>query len=401
VSPLTFLGLLLSSNQDSLRPDDALYLFETTGLLLGKTGLTPSLQQSSLAGVMTPHVRSMEAMLQSELRTQDPGYLGERLARSIAAIAYVSKGFSKPPPEVQSVFMQTIAITLGVLEAFPANDEVRSKSMIFLQRMILCIGSDILPSLPRFLQVLVEQCTVQDAQDVSQLLNQISIKFKEQAVPALDAALLPFLRKCHMLAPTVDDVSVGSNSDIPPHLRTEQLTIQKLSYTVLQHIVSYRATPVLISSTNAGSFERVLHTMKEGATLVQDASVKKACLTFFRELCDQWLADDVVNGAASIRNGYLRYMLETFVPEMLKCFLQPTFDEVDAMQARNVSEFAQILFAVKTKSTRDEYELFLRTLSSNGCPSNIVEAFRTASIASEMELCLKEMLKVLKGRQQG
>lgn len=389
-------GLLSNLTEESLRPDDVLYLFETIGLLLGKTGLSPLEQQQSLVRIMAPHIRSMETTLQSEHFTRDQEYFGTILAGSIAAIAYLTKGFHKPPTQVQVVLMETVSITLAVLEALPGNDAIRSKSMIFLQRMILCVGPGILPKIPPFITVLIDHCDVNDFQDVAQLLVQLCIKFKQEAAIALDPALLPFLRKCHSLIPSEEEVIT---QNIPPHLRTEQLSIQKLSFTVLQHIVSYKATAVLVSPTNATSFESVLRTMKDGSVAVEDPVVKKACIAFFRELCDQWLDKDMANSSGStLTNGFVRFLRETYIPDMLKCLLEPTFNEQDAMQARNISEFAQIVASLKTKSNSEEFDRYViqGTLLSLGCSPSLLEAFRSASAASEMVMCLKEMIKMLK-----
>ncbi len=191
-------------------------LFETMGLLLGKTGLAPTDQQNSLAQVVSPHIRSMEQTLQSDFLQRDPESCGERLAASIAAIAYLSKGFKDPPVEVQLVLAETISITLSVLEALPENDDVRSKTFVLLQRMILCIRAKLLPTMPRFLLLLIEHCTTDDIQDVAQLLNQLCIKFGADAIPAIDPALLPFLRKCHELVPSIGEVVATASACSSP-----------------------------------------------------------------------------------------------------------------------------------------------------------------------------------------
>ena len=389
-------GLLTNMDgYQQLRPDDALYLFETMGLLLGKTGLTPAEQQNSLTAVIAPHIRTMEETLRLENLARDPAYYGDILAASIAAIAYLSKGFRKPPVEVQMVLAETVSVTLSVLEALPANDCVRGKILILLQRMIQCIDAQVLPAMLRFLPLLVDHCTTDDIQDVAQLLNQLCIKFKADAIPAIDLALLPFLRKCHQLVASTGEVVTPS--DIPPHLQTEQLSVKKLSFTVLQHIVTYRLSPLLLSPTNAGSLELVLQTMSEGAIHADDPVVKKSCITFFRELVGQWIDEGSSNDV--IRSGFLRFVSEVFVPGMIQSILRPTFNHEDALQARNMSEFANILFLLKTRTQSgnfDQYVVRGTILTIAGCPPQVLDAFRQVSTQQEMELCLKETIKVLK-----
>jgi exportin-T len=391
-------GLLSNTNSyQKLRPDDVLYLFETMGLLLGKTGLAPSEQQHSLARVIALHIQSMEEALRLENLPHDPEYFGTLLAGSVAAIAYLSKGFRRAPMEVQLVFAEPVRVSLAVLEALPGRDHVRAKVMILLQCMIQCIGSNVLPTMSRFVQLLIEHCTTDDVQDVAQLLNQLCIKFKEEAIPSVDPNLLPFLGKCHQLVPSDEQVAKG---DIPPHLRTEQLSVKKLTFTVLQHIVTYRVSPVLLSPTNAGSLELVLQTMSDSAMHVDDPVMKKVCLTFFRELVDQWATDGDSNDVVS---GFVRFVLQVFVPGMIQCFLSPSFNEKDAIQARNVTEFANILFILKSKQGNEKFEQYVvnTSFASAGCPQHVLEAFPQVSTVQEMELCLKETLKALKQKSTG
>jgi len=214
--------------------------FAVAYLLLGKTALPATDQQRYLTLVMTPHVRSIEERLvQPDLKNDVPLY-GAELATSLAAIAHLSKGFTKQPPdEVQAVLFETLNISLVVLEALPSSEVVRNKAMILMQRMILCIGNKVLDKVPRYLALLIENCTEEDVLFVSQLINQLCMKFKEEAAPVLGAALLPFLRKCSSLVPSTEDVAVTTteapttNNMIPPHLRTEQLSIQKLAFAVI------------------------------------------------------------------------------------------------------------------------------------------------------------------------
>eukprot|EP00957_Ditylum_brightwellii_P141833 10806316-Ditylum_brightwellii.AAC.1 len=294
-----------------IQPDDTLYLFETIGLLLGKTGLSVPDQRRYLTAVMTPHVQSINNVLQSPNLRRDPDEYGTILSSSVAALAYLSKGFTRQtPPEIQEVLFETVKICLAVLQSLPEHEAVRNKCMVLLQRMIQCLKEGVLPSMPSFLALLIEHCNAEDVLDVSQLLNQLCAKFGPIAVPALDAAALPFLRKCHSLVTTIsssrnhhndesscNDSNNGNGGDgaaVPPHLLIEQLVIKKLTFLFLQNVVSHGATSLLLSSSNIQSLEDVLNTMNDGATSeIHDAVVKKSCVVFFRDLIDQWSGEEV------------------------------------------------------------------------------------------------------------
>lgn len=385
---------LLSNPNLELRPDDTLFLFETIGLLLGKTGLESADQQRYLTAVMTPHVQSIEQILANVPGLQrDAEHYGEVLSGSIAAITHLSKGFAKPADEVSVVLVQALNITLTVLQVLPTSDHVRNKSMVLLQRMILCVGKNVLPMMPQFLQLLVDYCTSDDILFVSQVFNQLCIKFKDEAVPVMDAALVPFLQKCQSLVPVQDDVA-DAPDNLPPHLRTEQLSVQKLAFAVLQHIVSCKATAVLVSPTNSGHFESVLKTMSDGAIHVNDPVVKKTCIRFFRELIEQWARPNGVDDG--YRRGFLAFVSQSFIPGVFQSMLSQSFNARDSNQARVVSEFSNVLFSVKSGSDTDElYQQCVgHMLALRPFPPGALDAFRLASNSEGVEACLFQILRV-------
>eukprot|EP00977_Amphora_coffeiformis_P029498 scaffold41083_cov191-Amphora_coffeaeformis.AAC.7 len=387
---------LLSNSALSLRPDDTLYLFETIGLLLGKTGLPAHDQKAYLAQVMTPHIQSIEQVLSVPDLLQDTETYGESLSRSIAAVTCLSKGFSRHPPEpVQIVLLETIHITLRVLEALPMNEAVRSKSMTFLQRMIQCVlNAQVLAMVPRYLAVLIPYCTSDDCTFVAQIFFQVCIKFESgAAASALDSSLLPFFQKCQSLVSHAGDAVSSGHTDVPPHLQTEQLGIQKLVFGVLEHIVSHQVTGILISSTNAGSLESILRVTAEGAVHVMEASVRKTCLRVFRELTDQWIVQKQASDV--YQRGLLAILYHTVIPGVLVAFGNDEFDERDAQLFRAVSEYSKLVFSLHIGG---ECENLLRSLYTAAVPSGSLDSLRAATEAKAVETLLMGRLAEWKKR---
>jgi exportin-T len=357
-------------------------------------------QTRILTLVIAPHVQYIEKVLGSPDLQRDPDQFGSILSSSIAAIAFLSKGFEKRPAiEVQLILSGTLHVAYTVLGALARNAPVRNKTMIFLQRMILCLNQKVLPPMPGFLDLLISNCTADDILDVSQLLLQLCIKFKEDAAPAIDAAVLPFLRQCHTLMPSLQEVVGHKEGDpIPPHLMTEQLSIKKMSYSFLQHVVTYRVTAVLVSPTNSSRIVDVLQSMNQGATEVHDPVVKKACVIFFRDLMDQWCDNSSNPNEDAIRKGCIQFVWETFLPGMLSCFLNSSFNERDAIQSRVIVEVANVLHVLKSKRGGDEFEQCFITsrLGAMQAPRNVVDGFRSASNEKDIEECLKGLLTEMK-----
>mmetsp|Transcript_10592 Transcript_10592/g.22627 ORF Transcript_10592/g.22627 Transcript_10592/m.22627 type:complete len:619 (+) Transcript_10592:2521-4377(+) len=416
-------GLLENENIE-LRVEDTLNLFETIGLLLGKNGLSPSEQGQYLAQVMTPHVRSIETILNGKKQelAQDPDAYGETLSNSIAAIAYLSKGFKKPPFEVQSVLLETLRVAFSVLETLPTNEEVRNKTYVFVQRLIQCLGDKVLDVIPRLLFLLIQHCTAEDILDVSQLINQLCIKFRAKAMCALDSNLLPFLQKCHHLSNTIaaDDSTGqerqqfhGVNVAVAPHLRTEQLSIQKLSYAVLNHVVTNEVTGVLLSSTNVSSLEAILQSMSEGAINVEDPLMKKTCLIFFRVLLHQWVPSSTANGGGNngrlnggapdfVVQGYVTFVCDVLIPGMFQLFLRTDgiFNVNDANDFRVLVEFARVLEILKACLPELLANAVTRISVQIQLPQPMVDAFHSANNRKEFEECLNALIRKNRELQQ-
>ncbi|KAL7487514.1 hypothetical protein ACHAW6_013104 [Cyclotella cf. meneghiniana] len=381
--------------------NDALYLFETTGILLGTTGLDDNLQQRCATAVLTPHVQSIERILQSLDLQRDAEVYAEQLSMSISAIAQLSKGWqSHPPPGVQSVLAAAVDISLKVLVALPKSPLIRNRMAVLLQRMILCLGDEILPKVPEFLQIVLLNCTTEeDVLDVSQLINQLCIKFKEGAAPAIDSSILPFLQR--VLALQLSESSVVSSESVtpPPHLVTEQLSIRKQAFSTLQHVATHNASAVFYSENNAGAFEDILRLMNDGAVAVPDPVMKKTCIMFFGELTRGW-GSDGCTVPANVRNGYFDFIYEVFIPGMLSCILDISFNAKDAMRYRVLAEFSAVLWLVK-QSFRGhaEFHSLVSKLIENVCfkeagppsgvsPTIIATGFQKAGSEKDMELCL-------------
>jgi Exportin-T len=344
VSGIQQLLTTAASHPQWLRDEDVMYLFETIGILVGRTGVDAFHQQQYLTALLTPHVRAMEEVLAKPDFSRDIQEHGVTLSSSISAISHLSKGFSRQTtPGVQSVLVETVRVTVRVVEALPSCEPVRNKSMVLIQRMIQCIGREALPFCPSLLHCWITHCTSDDILFVSQVFNQLCAKFKNAATDAINTALLPFLHKCQSVVPQVDSQD-ASSSGLPPHLRTEQLSIQKLAYAVLLAIVTNEATPVLLTPTNVGSLELVLRTVSDGATRARDGVVQRTCIKFFRELVRQWGQQPFTTGDESMyRRATMSFVIQVFLVEMLRTCLDAAFNLQDANQSRCVSELSHVL----------------------------------------------------------
>lgn len=237
-----------------------------------------------ITAVLTPHIRSIELTLQDPNLVNDVELYGEQLAMSLSAIAQLSKGWqSNPPIEVQTVLAAAVDICQSVLNALSASPIVRNRTAVLLQRMILCLGAGILPAMPSFFELLLSRCTLlEDVLDISQLMNQLSHKFKEKAGPVIDLSIVPFLHRVLAIQLTNTRGSDCSVDDSPPpHLMIEQLSIRKHAFSTLQHITTNNMSAVLYSDKNISSLGDIFKLMNDGAVTVPDPTMSKTCIHFF------------------------------------------------------------------------------------------------------------------------
>lgn len=371
-----------SSKPASIPPNDALYLFEVTGILLGQSGLDVDVQVRSATAVLTPHVQSIEQTLQDPNLTSDVEAFGEPLSISLLAIAQLSKGWQKNPPgELQRVLTAAMAVCRNVIVALPMSPLVRNSTSVLLQRMILSLGHLVLEFLPGFLAPLISHCTLEeDVLDCSQLMNQTCIKFKDGACPAIDSSVVVFLRK--VLAIQLHDADGTSTSDsLPPHLLTEQLSIRKQAFSTLHHIVTNKATAVLYSDANIGSLNDVLKLMVDGAVTVPDPVMSKTCSQFFVALIDQWS-----NEAAPrhVCDTFFDLVYTEFLPGMMQRILDNSFNLKDANQNRVFKEVCRGIWLLKQSNRQSEFHArFLSGLGSTNAVQN-------ASSSKDIEACFMQ-----------
>ena len=405
---------LQQTETPSIPAEEAQYLFETTGILLGTSGLDTEVQVKCITAVLTPHIRSIKQSLEDPELARNVEAFGEHLSMSISAIAQLSKGWQKSPPlEVQTVLMAALDICHDVLVALPSCPLVRNRTAVLLQRMILCVGKKILPVMPSFFTPLVLYCTLEeDTLDVSQLINQLCIKFKEEAAEAIDSALLPFLQKVIAIQSSGGDEGgdFDNKSAAPPHSMIEQLSIRKQAFSTLQHIAVYNVSDVLYSTTNVASLGDVLQLMNDGAISVPDPIMNKTCNQFFSALINQWgRSNDTKIGVPPIlvNDAFFVFVYDFYVPGMLSSLNGNNFNIKDAIHRRVLAEFGNALWLLK-QSRRGNAEFQSRVVDLHiregdgrgrkGCPE-LADAFHNAKCGKDVEMILKSWKEVLATKQ--
>jgi exportin-T len=333
--------------------DDKLNLFETVGILIGRSKLEPEQQRQHLQSLITPHIRHIEQLV-AAAQLSNPMYAPEEMfvqqaSNAIAVIAFLTKGFRHPPAPVQALLAEILPYSLQVLGTMPQSELVRGKTMILQQRMILCTGKATLPSGRHFLRLLIDHCTSEDILLVAQLINQYA-KFRTDAEIVLESELVPFLLKCNSLAQSEARAAGADGSTVSlSHEAVEEQRVRKLAYTVLQTIVAYDATIILVSEANIVHLPFFLETMCNGALLVTDVSTQKTCLKFFKDLTSQLTTPQngsVIGGDVALT--VLAYVCQVLVPKTIQMFVGFRSKLQDAATAKLITEVSVIISTLRS-----------------------------------------------------
>ena len=152
-------------------------------------------QQRHLTAVIKPHIQSIEKVWISNIQKyfEHTGYI---LSMSVAAIAFLSKGFKHPIIKIKFVSIETVPVCLKVLPLTPGIDSFRNKIITYFQRMIMCLDREILYVMPRFLIPIIEHYNSQDIINVSKLLYQICSKFKGEATSVIQLNTISSKMSC-------------------------------------------------------------------------------------------------------------------------------------------------------------------------------------------------------------
>ena len=289
--------------------------------------------------------------------------------------------------------------------------------------MILCLNRDkVLVLLPQFLHTLIGNCTAEDVINVSQLLNQICTKYKRDGATNIDGAFTPFIQKCQSLIhslqeeipnPAQHHADKYENKHAPQilsHIEIETLSIRKLIYSLIHHIVSNHISYVLLSPSNLPNLEDILKLLHAGAIEVKDSGIMKSSIICFKELMVEWGNDDVMKNGdfvnlgckpdqyRVVQNGLIFFIFQQVLPGLMKCILNPSFRVTDAMNARNLNEIALLILKVKQLHGLNDFENYFisQTLVNLNCPNAILVNFREANEVQNVRKCMINLKSALK-----
>ncbi|KAL3204513.1 hypothetical protein MRX96_011519 [Rhipicephalus microplus] len=281
-------GVTMSS---LLSPDDQLYLFEATAMLIVSGQFNAEKKQLLLKNQLTPVMRKFEALAQrlplepSEEKRRD---IAECMNHAIAVTSRTSKAFSNQQTmkacNCVPIYLEALQVFLQALDLPYEQPLLQGGVRQFLHRMVVCLEEEVLPLVPRACEQLLRNPDVRSVQELIPLINQIVTKFKKEVVPFLQRMFMPLVGV--IFGALAAPVEPGDEQA----LRDRQL-LQRAYFLFVAAIITNNVVEV-VASQDAQSLEQVFATIIQGAVEFPDPVAQKTCFTILRKMVELWGGPD-------------------------------------------------------------------------------------------------------------
>jgi hypothetical protein len=189
------------------------------------------------------------------------------VTRRVAALAGLTRGYSyKGHPAAVPVFENATAGVVAVTQRLAFHRPLRAKILIYLHRMVGCLGPRVLSLAHQVLPTLLAQADAGDADDVVQVLNQLMVEYQSECLPLVQDLLGVVADKYTALSAAIEQTSTaqvpasaaGDGAIQAPHLHTERLNLHRQYLLFIQHVAMHGCSPALYSSAHLPRLENIL-----------------------------------------------------------------------------------------------------------------------------------------------
>lgn len=243
------------------------------------------------------------------------------VTRRMSALAGLTKGYNcKVNPSAVPVFEQSTTAVAAVAQRLSFQRGLRAKILVFLHRMVACIGDRILPYEEQILPSLLAAADATDADDVVQVLNQLMVEYGKDSLPVVDKLFLSVIDKYSAMSITLETsstatVTSGPNATtehvaagvVAPHLQSERLSLHRQYLLFLQHVACFNCAATLFNPAHLHRLEEILYSVvlvgiSGGSATSQSEDTSKINPSYLASTDSQDSAP-VRKGALSIVNG--------------------------------------------------------------------------------------------------
>ncbi|KAJ3187978.1 pre-tRNA nuclear export protein [Gaertneriomyces sp. JEL0708] len=386
--------------------DSQLYIYEAVGILISAENVPEQRQAELLQAVVAPLIAQIEEIMRQELYKQDAPpdnvVFTLQLNHLIRAIGNVSKGFPdiahvarsrQTVPAWAPVFQHALNRVVEVLRILQTCELIRDAARHTFQRMVGCMGHDILNSVgPLLTAGLLANSTRKELLDFLPFVSYIMHKFKPSVFPVMNELIRPLLER----------VFLSLNQ--PVEGTDDALTLVELRRSYLQLLIQIFDSDlegILVSEANLSLLDTIIQSVLHFVREAGDPNAQKTAFHVLSTMVIGWGASagryaktaDAVsskpNKTASKQKsdpspktplpGFSQFIYQNIVPVLFEVPMSASFDPSDGQCYLVMTEISS-LQKVIVVSQGQEYLEYLSNvyLPSIQCPPHMTHELLTA-----------------------
>lgn len=313
------------SKKSLISEQSEMYLCETVALLTSHFSSGPGASSSAngtelLRGIVDAQLSQMHlALCLFAEQPQLTEGLCAVVTRRMSALAGLTKGYScRMNPSAVPVFEQSTTAVVAVAQRLAFQRGLRAKILVFLHRMVACIGERILPYEGQILPALLAAADATDADDVVQVLNQLMVEYGQDSLPVVDKLFLSVIDKYSSMSVALESSSTATVTTssavetaagvVAPHLQSERLSLHRQYLLFLQHVACFNCAATLFNPAHLHRLEEILYSVvlvgiSGGSAAGQGAQDTGKINPSYLASTDSQDSAPVRKGALSIVNG--------------------------------------------------------------------------------------------------
>eukprot|EP01132_Coremiostelium_polycephalum_P004280 gene4280-5354_t len=349
--------------------EEQLNFYESLGFLIGSANLPTQEEHMYLEKILTHPITTMEGIVSKGLYkndTKENPFHCVLIYQLITVIGTFSKGFSAfnnstngPKPESQCHFKIYFKKALQSIILLPGlnllnNEEIKSKTFVYMHRMVECLGNDLKPMLINILPNLLNYTTnIDHLIEFLVFINQLMAKYKEELFPIINESLQPIIFR----------IFKSLNPEVQPEPQSDEerasLELKRSYYMFIQTVLTNNLANVFTSPQNINMFQQILSTIVGGCSSTNDG-IQKSCFNVIKRLIE-----DFGQGGGHHIAGFQTFIYDFILPVCFQIPLSSQFNTSDFSANQLLVEIAKSLKLISSKYGEE----FLNYMATHFLPS--------------------------------
>jgi len=274
-------------------------------------------------------------------------FLYAHIGVSLECIGWLSKGCATlwRVPNSSEKLHRVLNVSVGVLSLLPSNGRLRSSALVYLHRMVDCLGTGMLPTLPPALSHMLAASgdDPKGTTEVVTLVNQMLSKFKAES-EGLMLVIVSQLSRAVL-------ERVNSNSDLLRDKMSQEgrelRELYKMWLQLLQTAGAVSMLHVWSAADNGSVLQPMVESAVHGMVLLEEPAACKVAVSIVVSMANKW-----ASGAEAIP-GFQAFLLPLVARAIFQCARTPAGNPNDAQSHSLLSDLAGMQRSLRTACGED------------------------------------------------